>query len=389
MDGPLNGIRVVELAGWVAGPGVGLLLADWGADVIKIESPEGDAWRYSVWATASNEGMEAPGFEVANRGKRGVVLNLKEADQRAQAYALIGGADIFLTNLRQAALDHLGMDAATIRQRAPAIVYVQVTGFGLSGPDQGRPGFDYSAYWSKAGFGMIVGEPGQPPVLPRPANGDFPTATMATAATLAALYRRTTTGYGDHVHVSLAGMGAFVLSVDHANLLQGGMAAERRTRDEPTSPLFNSYEMGDGKWIMLACFQSDRHWPDVCLALDRPDLLTDERFLTPDRRTEHTRELTAILTAEFRKRPLREWRPIFDRYNLIWEAFHDIASAQSDPQYEALGTFPEYVDPRIGRPVRTVDSPAHFGAFPRKFTVGAPHLGQHTEEVLRELNGRA
>ena len=139
MEGPLNGIRVVELAAWVAGPGVGLLLADWGADVIKIESPEGDAWRYSVWATADSEDMEAPGFEVANRGKRGIVLNLKEADQRAQAYALIDGADIFLTNLRQAALDHLGMDAATIRQRAPAIVYVQVTGFGLSGPRSRSP----------------------------------------------------------------------------------------------------------------------------------------------------------------------------------------------------------------------------------------------------------
>ena len=384
MDGPLTGIRVVELAGWVAGPAVGMLMADWGAGVIKIEAPEGDAWRYNALAPAI-EGMESPAFEVPNRGKRSVVLDLKQPAERAKAYALIARADIFVTNMRQAAIDALGMSEGDLRPRNEALIYVQVTGFGLEGPDRERPGFDYSAYWSKAGFGMIVGEPGQPPVLPRAANGDYPTAITAAAAALAALYRRVQTGEGEFVHVSLSAVGAFVLSIDHANLLQGGVAAERHSREAPRSPLFNSYELGDGRWIMLACFQSDRHWPGICLALEREELLADPRFMTLELRAEHTRALTAILDGEFRKRTLEEWRPIFDRHELVWEAMNDIESAQRDPQYEALGTFPTYIDPRINRPVRTVDSPAQFRTFPRQIRTGAPTLGQHTEEVLREL----
>lgn len=384
MEGPLSGVRVVELAGWVAGPAAGLFMADWGADVVKIEAPEGDAWRYNALAPAQDD-LESPGFEVPNRGKRSVVLDLKDPAQRDQAHRLVASADVFLTNMRQAAIDVLGMDEATLRAVSPSLVYVQVTGFGLQGQDAVRPGFDYTAYWSKAGFSQIIGEPGQPPVLPRAANGDYPTAITTAAATCAALYRRAQTGEGDHVHVSLAGVGAFVLSIDHANLLQGGEVAQRHSRAEPRSPLFNSYAAAGERWFMLACFQSDRHWPDLCLALEREDLLAKPRYLTVELRAEHTRELTSLLEAEFAKRTLDEWRPIFDRYGIIWEAMNDIASAQADPQYAALGTFPTYDDPRSARPVRTVDTPAHFRAFPRAIDRGAPPLGAHTEEVLREL----
>jgi len=384
MDGPLSGIRVVELAGWVAGPAAGLLMADWGADVIKIEAPEGDAWRYNALAPAQDD-LESPAFEVPNRGKRSVVLNLKEPAQQAQGHKLVARADVFLTNMRQAALDALGMDEATLRAVNPSHVYVQVTGFGLRGEDASRPGFDYTAYWSKAGFSQVIGEPGQPPVLPRAANGDYPTAITTAAATCAALYRRAQTGEGDHVHVSLAGVGAFVLSIDHANLLQGGEIAQRHSREEPRSPLFNSYAAGDDRWFMLACFQSDRHWPDLCLALEREDLLGEPRYLTVELRSEHARELTTLLESEFAKRSLNQWRPIFDNHGIIWEPMNDIASAQSDPQYALLGTFPTYADARSNRPVRTVDTPAHFAAFPRTIDRGAPPLGAHTEEVLHEL----
>ncbi len=391
MTQPLDGVRVVELGVFVAAPAVGMLLADWGADVIKIEAPEGDPWRYSVLGKAA-AGLEAPVFELDNRGKRSVVVDLKDAEQRPKALALIGSANIFITNVRPPALERLGLDPTTLLEATPGLVILQVTGYGLDGPETALPGFDISAFWAKSGVGTLLGEPGQPPVVPRGASGDHATALAGAGAALAAMHLSRTTGEGDIVQVSLASVGAYIQALDSVGELQGGRVARRESRETPVNPLQNSYQVApdepgdEARWIMLACLQGDRHWPGLCQALDRVDLLADERFLDNRTRFKNNRALVELLDTELIKRTVTEWAPVFEQYGVIWGPFQTSTDTHSDPQFEALGTFPSYHDARVGGAVRTVDSPAQFTSSPRTISMGAPRLGQHTDEVFAELN---
>ena len=390
MSGPLDGVRVVELGVFVAAPAVGMLLADWGADVIKIEAPEGDPWRYSALGDAA-EGLERPVFELDNRGKRSVVLDLKAPAERPKALALIASADIFITNVRPPALQRLGLDPPSLLEATPGLVILQVTGYGLEGPEAELPGFDISAFWAKSGVGTLLGEPDQPPVIPRGATGDHATALAGAGAALAAMHRSRATGQGDIVQVSLASVGAYIQALDNVGALQGGRAARRESRQTPVNPLLNSYQVaadeseGEARWIMLACLQGDRHWPGLCQAIDRVDLMADERFLDNRARFRNNRALVELLDAELIKRTIGEWAPVFDEHGVIWGQFQTATGAHSDAQFEALGTFPSYHDPRVDGPVRTVDSPAQFTSLPRAISKGAPGLGQHTAEVLSEL----
>ena len=384
MAGPLDGIRVVELAIFVAGPAVGALLADWGADVIKIESPAGDPWRHN-FVGKPVPGLETPVFELANRGKRSIVLDLKTSADHATALKLIATADVFVTNLRPAALTRIDMNASTLHAQFPELVILEISGYGPTGPDADRPGYDTSAFWARAGHATAIGEPGQPPVLSRAGLGDHSTALAGAAAVMAALYQRTTTGTGDVVHVSLAGAGAYTNGLDHVGLIQGGRNPEPESRLTPVNPLFNTYRTRDQRWFMLACLQGDRHLPDVALALDRPDLLSDERFIDARTRYRNSRALVAILDDAFAQRTFDQWGPLLDAHDIIWGPINTVEDAQRDPQYAVLGAFPAYNDPRINRSVQTVDSPAHFQSAPRTIDRGAPALGEHSDEIRREL----
>ncbi len=384
MAGPLDGIRVVELAIFVAGPAVGALLADWGADVVKIESPQGDPWRHN-FVGKPVPGLETPVFELANRGKRSIVLDLKTSADHATALELIATADMFVTNLRPAALARINMATDILHAQFPKLIILEISGYGLTGPDADRPGYDTSAFWVRAGHATAIGEPGQPPVLSRAGLGDHSTALAGAAAVLAALYRRSATGDGDVVHVSLAGTGAYVNGLDHIGLLQGGRNPESESRQTPVNPLFNTYRMRDDRWIMLACLQGDRHLPDVALAIDRRDLIADERFIDARSRYRNNRALVSILDDAFAQRTFEQWAPVLDAHDIIWGPINTAEDAQSDPQYEALGAFPAYNDLRINQSVRTVDSPVHFRSAPRTIDRGAPTLGEHSAAIRREI----
>ena len=388
MTGPLSGIRVIELAIFVAGPAVGALLADWGADVIKVESPDGDPWRHN-FVGKPVPGLETPVFELANRGKRSIVLDLKTREDHATALELIATADVLVTNLRPAALARIKMSADALQTRFPGLVILEISGYGPTGPDADRPGYDTSAFWVRAGHATAIGEPDQPPVLSRAGLGDHSTALAGAAAVMAALYQRTTSGTGDIVHVSLAGTGAYTNGLDHVGLLQGSRNPEPGSRLTPVNPLFNTYRTRDERWIMLACLQGDRHLPDVALALDRPDLMSDARFIDARTRYRNNRALVAILDDAFARRTFDHWAPLLDAHDIIWGPINTVEDAQSDPQYDVLGTFPTYHDPRINQPVQTVDSPARFQSASRTIDGGAPALGQHSDEIRRELQPAA
>jgi crotonobetainyl-CoA:carnitine CoA-transferase CaiB-like acyl-CoA transferase len=261
---PLAGVRVLELGVWVAGPAAAMLLADWGADVIKLESPQGDPLR-----GMANPGMGRdvnPWFEMDNRGKRSVALDLANPDGRALSGRLIDRADVVVTNLRIPALERLGMDPETLRASHPRLIYCRVTGYGPRGEDEDRPSFDGGAFWTRAGFMATMHQPGCDPPMPRGGTGDHTTGLGAAGAIAVALFRRERTGQGSLVDVSLYRAGIYIMSWDIAGYLRGVRVAAQNGRRGASNALNNMYMAGDGRWFYLTNLTADRVWPGFCVA---------------------------------------------------------------------------------------------------------------------------
>ena len=353
MAGPLQGVRVVELGFWVAGPSAGGVLADWGADVVKIEPPEGDPFRGLFLAVSGVELPANPPFELDNRGKRSVALNLDAPEGRRIAHELVDRADVFVTNIRTEVLERLELDYARLAGRNPGLVYAAITGYGDAGPERDRPAYDIGAFWSRAGIA-------------------------------AALLARVRTGRGQRVSTSLLRIGVFVLGWDTSTTLRLGVPATPMTRTATPNPLISCYRDRDGRWFWLLGLQGQRHWPDLLRAVERPEWLEDPRFATMRARREHCAELVALLDAIFAARPLAEWGAIFDRAGMWWAPVQTTTEVIADPQAIAAGAFVE-VPLAEGGTIPAVASPLDFSATAWAPRATAPELGQHTEEVLLEL----
>lgn len=384
---PLEGVRVVELATWVAAPTCGAILAECGAQVVKVERMEtqGDGMR--GWSV-SDEGAPSPTynflFDQANRNKRSVALNLRTPGGREALFRLLEGADVFLTNLTSPSLERLGLDPASLRERFPALVYAYLTGYGLKGPDRHRPGFDVLAYWARSGMQGVHGEPDAPPPLPHGSLGDFTSAVFLFAGILLALRERERTGRGRLVDVSLYHAGLWVLSQDHLAYFYTGRTVPRFSRHRPPNPLNNTYLCADGKWLQLCLFQSDRYWPGLCRALGLTGLLDDPRFSTLEGRRRHSAQLVEILDSVFITRPRGEWARRLDAEGVLWGPVHSVEEACHDPQAEDNGYFVEAPHPDLGT-VRQVAIPFRLEGEPFRPYAPAPEFGQHTEEVLLEV----
>ena len=376
MPGPLNGVNVVELAGWVVGPSVAAVLADWGAEVIKIEGPDGDPNR--AWATTDVN----PAFELDNRGKRSVTLDMKSAAGREIAHQLLGNADVFVTNLRPAALRELGFDYESLSVPYPRLVYTSVTGYGLSGPDRDRPAYDGGAFWSRAGVLMAMTPPGSAlPAAPGGA-GDHVTAITAVAGVAAALFAREATGVGQHVTTSLLRAGMFMMSFDVNSGLRRGMPIVPVARSEARNPLYNTYRARDGRWFHLLGLQPDRHWEPLLRALGTP-ALRDARFATGAGRAEHCREVVSLLDAAFDTDDLDAWGTRFDAAGVWWAPIQTPFDLLEDPQAHAAGA---YVDAPVAEGTAlTIATPVDFSATPWNVRRRSPEAGEHTEEVLLDL----
>jgi crotonobetainyl-CoA:carnitine CoA-transferase CaiB-like acyl-CoA transferase len=383
--GPLDGYRVVELGMWVAAPAAATMLADWGADVLKVEAPAGDPNRYTL-KHVGQELDSAPPFETDNRGKRSVVLDLRTDEGRRVLDQLLERADVFVTNLRPGALERLGLDPGTLRTRHPRLVVGTLTGYGWSGADRDRAGYDVSAFWARPGIAAMLNPPGEAPPGIRPGLGDRAAAANLVAGVLAALLQRHHTGEGAVVDVSLLRSGTYAIGNDLALQNFFGKRGRTRPRTEHESPLYNCYQAADGRWFWLVALEGDRHWPGVLKALGREDIGRDDRFATARARRGNVRDLIAILDAEFAWRPLPEWAARFDDAGVWWAPVQSLAEVSADPQAEAIGAF--VVQPGMGDapPLRTVATPVNFWGIDAKPRSGAPALGQHTDEVLRELD---
>ena len=382
--GPLDGYRVVELGMWVAAPAAATMLADWGADVLKVEAPAGDPNRYTL-RHVGQEVDSAPPFETDNRGKRSVVLDLRADEGRRALEQLLARADVFVTNLRPGALERLGLAPGALRERHPRLVVGTLTGYGWSGADRDRAGYDVSAFWARPGIAAMLNPAGEPPPGIRPGLGDRTAAANLVAGVLAALLQRQRTGEGAVVDVSLLRSGTYAIGNDLALQNFFGKRGRTRPRTEHESPLYNCYQAGDGRWFWLVGLEGERHWPGLLKALGREDVGRDERFATARARRGSVRDLIAILDAEFAGRTLPEWAARFDAGGVWWAPVQTLAEVSADPQAEAIGAFVEQPGMGDAPPLRTVATPVNFWGVDGKPRAGAPVLGEHTEEVLREL----
>ncbi len=385
--GPLAGVRVVELGVWVAGPAIGGLMADWGADVVKVEPPSGDPMRAVFGALGIGE-PRVPPFELDNRGKRSVVLDLTTSEGRERLDALLAGADVFTSNLRPDALERLGFDAAAVRARHPHLVVCSVTGYGLEGPDRDRAGYDVGAFWARSSAAATIVPRGETPPALRSGFGDHVTALSGLTGVLAALLERTRTGEGQIVHTSLLRTGIYAMGWDVGIWLRFGKMSGTRDRTQHQAPLVNCYRCGDGSWFWLLGLEQQRHWPGLVAAVDRPELRDDPRFATSAARRDHATELVAELDAVFATRTRDAWIERFDAHDVWWAPVQTIPEVIADPQAAAAGAWVE-VTPHEGEDAyRAVAPPVGFERHPLTRTRPVPRLGEHTDEVLAELDGR-
>ena len=294
---------------------------------------------------------------------------------------------MFVTNLRPGALERLGLAPDELRARHPRLVVGTLTGYGWTGAERDRAGYDVSAFWARPGIAAMLNPAGEPPPGIRPGLGDRTAASNLVAGVLAALLRRERTGEGGVVDVSLLRSG-HVRQRQRPRACRTSSASVGRTRHrtEHESPLYNCYRAADGRWFWLVGLEGNRHWPGVVKALGREDLATDERFATGKARRGHVRELIAEFDEEFAKRPLDEWAERFDTEGVWWAPVQTLAEVAADPQAEAIGAFVEQPGMGDAPPLRTVATPVGFWGVDDKPRSGAPTLGEHTDEVLRELN---
>ena len=380
MAGPMEGIKVVELGMWVAGPAAAGILGDWGADVIKIEPPTGDPMRGLLSGIV--DGANPP-FELDNRNKRGMGINLSTAEGRAIAAELIDGADVFVTNARPAALERAGLDHATRSAANPRLVYAHITGYGIDGDDRDRAAFDVGAFWSRSGVAASLAPEGTPLPSQRGGMGDHMAGLAAAGAISAALFARERSGEGPLVSVSLLRIGMYMMGWDINMASRLGIPTVPMTVATPPNPMISGYRAGDGRSFWLLGLQGDRLWPDLLRAIERPEWATDPRFESMAVRFMNG-ELVTELGDIFATKPLDEWAAIFDREDVWWAPVQHAHEVVDDPQAHAGGGF-VVVPNEGGDPVQMVATPVDFAGTPWSPRSMPPEFAQHTEEILLEL----
>jgi len=382
----LEGIRVVEMGVWVAAPAAGGVLADWCADVVKLEAPAGDPMRQMGQVVAGLPMPTSPPFTLDNRGKRSIALDLKTEDGLALARKLILGADVFLSNMRADALERLGLDYGSLSAENERLIYAHVSGYGQEGPDSSRPAYDVGAFWARTGIGTLLRPHGQEePIGIRGGFGDHTTAMHALSGIMAALFHRERTGKGQHVDACLLRSGIYTIGWDISTQLEYGRLGGPAPRSATAMPTSACYRTSDERWIQLLGIEAARHWPPLLEALERLDLKDDERFKTPKDRRENAAELMPTLDAEFAKHTFDEWIERLDHVGVWWAPVQTPAQIVNDPQAHAVHAFTEVPSPDGGDPIPSVASPVRFSDTDTSPRGPIPNLGEHTDDVLREL----
>ena len=384
-DGAFDGIRVVELAQWVFVPVAGALLADWGADVIRVDRLDGDPYRgLATQGIGTDSGGVNLSVALANRGKRSVALDLQTEDGQRVLHQLLENADVFLTSFRPDALQRLGLDADTLRERYPSLVYARGNGYGVRGPDAGMAGYDASAFWARGGMAHVLTPADRDyPITPRGALGDRNGGMALAFGVAGALLKRSRTGKGSVVDVSLLGTAMWTLSSDLLAALQGAQPRAAGGRGPVFNPLVATYRTSDDRHIQLVFLQSDRYWGPLCDLVDRPDLRDDPRFADHQARDGHRDECSAALDEVFASRTYEEWKELLRELDAPWAPVQAVEELLADPQVLANDYLGEVVI-EGGPTYRLPTVPVQFDERPPAMRP-APEHGEHTESVLLEL----
>ena len=381
----LEGIRVLDVGSFVFGPAAATVMADFGADVVKVEPPAtGDPYRYLHQMPPLPKCEEDYCWLLTGRGKRSVALDLKDAEAREVLLRLVREADVFVTNYPLRVLADLRLAWRDLEPLNPRLVFAHATGFGETGPEAEKPGYDATAWWARSGLQDATRPRGGLPGVSVPGMGDHPSAMALFGAIMLALYQRERTGRGSKVRSSLLANGAWSNAIYLQAMLCGAESFRNVDCREPDNALVNTYETGDGEWILLALVQEDKLWPGLCRALERPDLLEDPRFGTRAERRARAKELYAIVAPILASRDYAHWRKALDEQAITFTHVARLDGLVHDPQLEAAGILREGRDSR-GRAVRSIANPIAVEGSPPVETRPAPAIGQHTDEVLAGL----
>ena len=386
MQQVLEGIRVVEVAQWWFVPAAGAVLADWGAEVVKVEHPEtGDPMRGLV-SSGLVPGAGQVNFmvEQPNRGKRGIGIDLAKPEGLELLYKLVATADVFLTSFLPAARRKLKIDADDIRKVNPRIIYARGHGQGARGPDAERGGYDAASFWCRGSIcDALTPASAEAPIMQRAALGDSTGGLALAGGIAAALFKRERSGQGSIVDLSLLGTAMWLMAPD---IIAGALSASmipQFTRADAPNPIVNSYRTKDGRWLFLNMLQPDKFWPDVCRRIGHPELIDDERFKDGMSRFMNRTECVARLDEIFAQRSLDEWRAALADAEGVWAPMQKAGEIPSDVQTKANG-YLLAVEHSDGSTFPLVSNPLQFDETPPSVT-RAPDLGQHTEEILLEL----
>jgi crotonobetainyl-CoA:carnitine CoA-transferase CaiB-like acyl-CoA transferase len=383
MTGPLEGVRIVELGVWIAGPATGGILADWGADVVKVEPPEGDPAR-TFGRMLGGDLPSNPVFELDNRGKRSISLDLSTERGVAVAHQLVESADVLLTNLRPAALERLNLGPKETCDRQPRLVYAIITGYGLEGPEAERGAYDIAAFWARAGIAESLRAPGGPLPFQRGGMGDHTVAMTGAAMISAALVERARTGRGQLVSTSLLRQGVYTIGFDINVAVMWGRSIGIGSRETMHSPVLNNYVASDGKSFWIVGLEGDRHWPALARAVGHPEWITDARFDSARNRAVHAGELIGLLDEIFATRTLDDWAAAFaEEPELFWSPVNTIDDVVADEQFHAAHSVVDVPDEQGTLPM--LATPVDFDGRPPAPRWRAPLVGEHTREVLQEL----
>jgi crotonobetainyl-CoA:carnitine CoA-transferase CaiB-like acyl-CoA transferase len=380
----LGGLKVIDAASFIAGPVATTMLADLGADVIKIGPPHGDPYRHRMGGPGIPESPYNYRWIVDNRSKRGLALDLRPPAGRAVLHRLVAGADVYVTNNPLDSRARLGTRWEDLSPLNPRLIYASITAYGERGDEAPLSGYDATALWARAGLmDLVKPTPDSAPARALPGMGDHPTGVALFAAIMTALYRRERTGRGSMVSTSLLANGLWMNAVQIQAALSGAKVEPRPPREEAVSALANLYRCADGRWFLLNALNDETDWPLLVAAIEQPGLAGDPRFSTTPARRANARELVRVLDAAFGERPWAEWQGILTRHKLTYGAVATVDDARGDKQMVASGALVPFDDPRAGAPF-TVSGPLWVEGADKAPPRMPPELGEHSVEILRE-----